>query len=168
MRKLFSIAILGAAMFAGFNASAQAQGDIRVTVAGLLGTESAIDDNGEAKMGFGLNVGGEYFVSDAISAGASYDMFFKSEVGGASVNYSSINIDGRYYFGEMFYGLAGLSLAKATSEFSGFKVSANETGANIGAGAIFAMGDSAGINVQVKYNTPLEQIVGQVGVSFSF
>ena len=164
MKKLLTIAFCGVALISSYSVMSQSQGDFRVQVGGILGTEAAIDG-----VGFGLNFGAEYFVSDAISVAPSYDMFFKEDVndsffGNYEYKLSSINIDGRYYFSEGFYGLAGLSLASVSI----FGLSANETGLNIGAGYNLAMGDAMILNLQGKYNTPLEQVVAQVGVAFSF
>jgi hypothetical protein len=164
MKKLLTITFCGAALLFGFSSSAQSQGDFRAQVGGILGTEAAVDG-----VGFGLNIGAEYFVSDVISIAPSYDMFFKEDIndsffGNYEYKLSSINIDGRYYFSDGFYGLAGLSLASVSI----FGISANETGLNIGAGYNLAMGESLLLNLQGKYNTPLSQVVAQVGVAFSF
>lgn len=173
MKKLLLTTAL-VAIFA-FGVSAQEQGDIRVSAGLALGTKSALDDNGSTKMGMGLNIGAEYLISDAIGIAPSYDYFFKSEVAGGAISTqaSSINIDGRYYFGDgKFYGLAGISLAraKATANVGGFSAEAtsSSTGLNIGAGAMIPMGDTMFINGQVKYNTPLEQIGIQAGIAFAF
>ena len=47
---------------------AQEKGQIRAGLGLTLGTESAIDETtGEPKLGFGIVIGGDYFVTDAIS-----------------------------------------------------------------------------------------------------
>jgi len=162
-----------------FIASAQEQGEIRASLGLVLGTKSAIGDSG-TKAGIGLNIGGEYFVTDIISVAPSYTTFFKSEIGvtgaASSVKYGSFNIDGRYYFavdGIQIYGLAGLSFAslKSTSNFLGFgplEFKDSKTGLNIGGGIVLPLADNIGFNGQLKYNTPLEQIVLGAGVFYTF
>ena len=167
MKKLITMSIFGAALIFGFSANAQ-QGTFRVQAGGILGTEAAADG-----VGFGINAGVEYYVSDAISIAPSYDFFFEDEpAAGFTYKISSINVDGRYYMSESFYVLAGVSLATAeiTLDFLGTPITgkANSTGANVGAGYNLAMGESALLNLQAKYNTTLAQVQAGVGIAFSF
>lgn len=171
MKKVLLTATL-VAIF-GFAATAQEQGEIRAGAGLAIGTKAGVDESGE-KMGLGLNFGGEYFVTDVISIAPSYTMFFKSEVdtgfGKVSNQFGSFNLDGRYYFGDdgMFYGLAGLSFASAKAEFGGESETSSETGLNIGAGVMYPLADNMYLNGQVKYNTPIEQLVINAGIAFSF
>ena len=73
----------------------------------------------------------------------------------------------------MFYGLAGLSFASAKEEFNipGFgsgSGTTSKTGLNIGAGVMYPLTDNMYLNGQVKYNTPIEQLVINAGIAFSF
>ncbi len=152
-------------VFVGFAAIAQEQGTIRAT--GALGYGTEIEE-------VGINVGGEYLITDNISAGASFTYFFAPE----NVTFNSFNIDGRYYFltdGPYVYGLAGIGIVSTKVEIPGFfgvpatEVSDSETGLNIGAGAIFPFSDLLGGVVQAKYNTAGDgQLVIQGGVTFDF
>lgn len=171
MKKILLTAALVAVF--GFAATAQEQGDIRLGAGLVLGTQTALDDDGSEALGFGINIGGEYLVTDIISVAPSYSYFFESEIAGGafSVRYSSLNLDGRYYFGDgMFYALAGLSFSSVTStvEILGVSVegSDTETGLNIGGGIMYPISDSVFLNGQVKYNTPIEQLAINVGVAF--
>lgn len=168
MKKLLLTTAL-VAIFA-FGANAQEQGDIRAQLGLGLGTKAAIDDNGfDTKMGIGLNIGGEYLISDAISIAPSYTMFFKSTIQGVDFKNSEINVDARYYFGDGgLYGLAGLSHATAKAEGNGGSIKSTKTGLNIGAGIMMPLGDTMFLNGQVKYNTPFEQLEAQVGIAFAF
>lgn len=154
--KLLALALVGLFAFSG--AMAQEQGDMRGSIGLALGTKTAIDDNGNTKMGIGITPGFEYVFADAMSGSLSYDYYFKSDVTGASVRVSSFNIDYRYYFvtgDTQVYGLAGLALMSAKTEITGLgSVTTSETGLNIGAGANFGLSDSMLINLQAKYQTP--------------
>ncbi len=168
--------ILAALLFVTISANAQEKGAFRAQVGGLIGTATAIQDDGDFGIGLGINLGAEYFVSDAVSIAPGYDLFFESsvDVGGTelSSNFSSINVDGRYYFGSSdveIYGLVGVSFASSTTTVPLFgEVSANDTGLNIGAGVNFPMSDNVFLNGQVKYNTPIETIAIGVGLAFQF
>ena len=163
--------------------SAQGKGQIRAGLGLTLGTASAIDDTGESKLGFGFVIGGDYFVSDAISIAPSYSFFFKSmvDIGGQelSIKASSFDVDGKYYFlrnGVNIYGLAGLSFgfAKATAVVDfGFgpqeiSVSENQVGFNLGGGLDYYLSDKVYLNGQVKYTiSGLEQLAINLGVGFN-
>lgn len=168
MKKLLLTAAIVA--FLGFTATAQEQGEIRVGAGLAYGTQATIDLNdGSEKGALGLNFGGEYFITDVISAAPSYTMFFKEEEGGSSFKTSSFNLDARYYFGEgTFYGLAGLGFSSAKAEGGGFSATSSDTGINLGVGAMIPAGDALFINGQAKYNTSFEQFVLQAGVAFAF
>lgn len=154
MKKVLLTATL-VAIF-GFAATAQEQGEIRIGVGLRANTVGGIDDsNGEHKIGLGLNFGGEYFVTDAISIAPSYTLGFGSDLPeGFSYKFNFFNIDGRYYFGESgFYGLAGLGFASVKIEDSGFSATGSETGINLGVGYAMELSDVLLLDANVKYNT---------------
>ena len=182
MKKILGLIIILSFTLANIT-NAQDKGQIRGGVGLALGTQAAISDTGSEKLGFGFTLGGDYFVTDAISIAPSYTFFFKSKVdfGGGneiSIKASSFDVDGQYYFlknGVNLYGLFGMSIgfAKATSVFDfGFgptEISANDNqfGVNIGAGVDFYLSDKAFLNGQLKYNTPLSQLAINLGVGFN-
>ena len=147
-----------------------------------MGTDAGLDNNGSDALGLGLNIGAEYFILDDISASASYTRFFRSSfnpIAGNEVSRSlnSINLDGRYYFIKSpteLYGIAGISIASTSVEtrltFFGVPQtttsSDSEVGINLGVGANWSITDDLGANVQVIYNTPLEQPIFQIGVFY--
>ncbi|HEY4651987.1 MAG TPA: porin family protein [Pontibacter sp.] len=178
MKKL--LLSLGLVFMAAGATMAQEQGKIRLGAGVVYGTESAIGDDGEAKGGIGFTVGGEYFITDKISAAPSYTYFLKSKIdfldSKMTARASTIDLDGRYYFGNgnvAFYGLGGISIASAKveiedSEFiDGDSDSDSKAGINIGAGLVYPISDKMGLNAQIKYNTPLEQLAIQAGITFS-
>ncbi|MEQ6166712.1 MULTISPECIES: outer membrane beta-barrel protein [unclassified Ekhidna] len=169
MKKFTILSLFAAFLLVGMTANAQEQGDIRVGAGLAIGTKAGVDESGE-KMGFGLNFGAEYLVTDVISIAPSYTMFFKSSVGGGDYSLSALNIDARYYFGESgVYGLAGFSSVSAKVEGGGFSATTSEGGLNIGAGIMYPLSDNLFANGQVKYQTPGEgQLVINAGIAFAF
>ncbi|MEL7223085.1 MAG: outer membrane beta-barrel protein [Bacteroidota bacterium] len=158
MKKLLMIATLVAVC--SLTANAQEQGDIRATVSVIYGL-----DIEEA----GLNIGGEYLITDKIAAGANYSTYFTPE----GLSASEINIDGRYYFssaGPQLYGLLGLGIHRTEFDLGGFgSFSASDSGLNVGFGALFPLADKIGIRGQAKYTIGgFEQLVLQGGVTFMF
>ena len=150
--------------FFGLAATAQEQGLIRATGGLAYGTE--VEE-------LGINIGGEYLITDVISGGANFTYFFTPE----NITWTEFNIDGKYYFltdGPYVYGLAGIGIVsyKVDVDFGPFgssSVSDSATGLNIGAGAIFPLSDNFGIQTQLKYNTAYDgQLVIQGGVAFDF
>ncbi len=145
------------------------------------GTEAGLDEDGDTKGGLGIHVGGEYFFTENISVAPSFTYFFKSKIdffgGEMSGQVSTLDIDGRYYFASSekvsFYGLAGLTVGFAKVEVNGddgwmgsSDASDNKAGLNIGAGLVFPLTETLDFNAQLKYNTPLEQLVLQAGIAF--
>lgn len=164
--KLLALALVG--LFSINGALAQEQGDMRGSLGLVLGTKAGISDDGEFKMGFGITPAFEYVFTDAMSANASYDFYFKSSVDGGSFTLSSFNIDYRYYFmtdDVQVYGLAGIGFMKGKfKQDGGGSISNSETGLNIGVGAIFPLSDMLGFNAQLKYQTPkFQDITGEEG-----
>ena len=166
MKKLASSIFFVMLLICGL--SAQEEGQLNLNAGLAIGTEAGIDDNGNGSLGFGFNLGGEYFVTDIISVAPSYTYFFKDEIdeGGfnASFRLSALNFDGRYYFlteEVNVYGLLGASLlfGKFESEvnFFGVRSSVEDTdsefGINIGGGLVYPLDDSFSLGGQVKYQT---------------
>ncbi|MEP1033697.1 outer membrane beta-barrel protein [Ekhidna sp.] len=170
MKKFTILSLFAAFVLFGFSANAQEQGDIRVGAGLAIGTKAGVDDDGSEKLGLGINVGGEYLITDVISLAPSYTFFFKSSVGGVDFSLSAINVDARYYFGDSgVYGLAGFSSVKAKAESGGFSASTTEGGLNIGAGIMYPLSDNLFANGQVKYATPGDgQLVINAGIAFAF
>ena len=185
MKKIILLAIVLVVFIGQSTVWAQEKGQIRAGVGITLGTESAIDaDTGEPKLGFGIVIGGDYFVTDVISIAPSYSFFFKSKVdlGGGqevSIKASSFDIDGKYYFvksGVNIYGLVGISFAfakaSATIDFGAgpqtVSFTENQVGVNLGAGLDYYLSDKVYLNGQVKYTiNGLEQLAINLGVGFN-
>lgn len=152
---------------------AQDQGQIRIGGSLALGSKAGINDTGN-KLGVGINVGGDYFVIDNLSAGLSYTYFFNSSytINGIDISQriSSVNIDGKYYFLNdpvNVYGLLGLSIASATVKVNGTSSSSSEVGINLGAGVDYPINDKLSLNGQLKYNSPFEQLEINLGVFYT-
>ena len=143
MKRTITIIALGLFLMASTQSWAQEQGQIRASASLAMGTEAAINDAGDSKLGMGINIGGDYFVIDKLSIAPSYTFFFKSTYGSntdlgnaeLSVKSSSFNIDGKYYLLDeavKLYGLFGISFAsaKVTADFLGtpIDIKDNKTG----------------------------------------
>jgi len=180
--KNYTLIILFIAITSSFQSWAQEKGQIRVSGSLALGSKAALNTTGQPTIGYGVTIGGDYFITDAIGISPSYSYFLQStysvtEFGitnGGSINLSSVNIDGKYYFltkGVNVYGLVGASIAGSTETFDPFagfstSVSSTNVGANIGAGLDYTLIDKIYLNGQVKFNTPLEQLVINIGVGY--
>jgi outer membrane protein W len=162
--------------------NAQEKGQIRAGAGLALGTQAAISDAGDEKLGVGLTFGGDYFVTDIISISPAYTFFFKSSFSAqgveASLSTAALDFDGKYFFiknGVNVYGLFGLSIgfatAKTTVDFGGgpttISASDNKFGVNIGGGVDYYLSDKLFLNGQLKYNTPLSQLAINLGVGFN-
>lgn len=180
-KTIFLLVVVLGFSFVATQSWAQEKGQIRAGGGLALGSKSALSNTGASALGVGINFGGDYFVTDIISISPSYTFFFKSTysetISGTtielSIKTSSFNIDGKYYFlteAVNVYGLLGLSIASAevTFDFFGTPISASSTdlGINIGGGADYVLSDKMYLNGQLKYNSPLEQIVINLGVGF--
>lgn len=193
MNKKITLLILGYLFLIGAQSIAQEKGQIRVGASLAMGTKATINDTGNSKLGMGINIGGDYFIIDNLSFSPNYSSFFKSSYypetfappSGFGVKYSlhfsSLNIDGKYYFLTEkinLYGLLGFSFTRKKTRASYINVPNNidllpfpddvnnNIGINIGAGVDFDLSDKFFLNGQVKYNTPLEQLVIGVGVGY--
>ncbi|MEM8569094.1 MAG: outer membrane beta-barrel protein [Bacteroidota bacterium] len=159
--------------------NAQEQGLVRLNTGLAFGSEAGFDASG-----FGINVGGEYFFTDVISAAPSYTYFFEDseDILGFenSVRLSSINLDGRYYFltdDIQVYGLFGIAFLSINGELQfvdlfgaveTVEFDDNETGVNFGGGIVYPLSDKVGLNGQLKYQTPGDgQLVINAGVAIN-
>lgn len=115
----------------------------------------------------GINLGVQYFVVDQVAIAPSYSFFLKDFAGH---KYSSLNIEGRYYFHEGIYGLAGVDIVmvKGSVDIPGFD-SVESSGSSaeiaIGAGYDLELNEDISINFQAKY---ANQIVLGVGAVYAF
>lgn len=145
MKKL---AVVIVAVLLSVSASAQDQGTIRGQAGLVYGDDTEL----------GINFGLQYFVVDKIAFAPSYSIFFK-DFGG--FKFSSLNLDGRYYFQEALYGLVGIDILRASSDFG----SASDSKIALGVGYDLDMNDTMKLNLQAKY---ADQIVIGAGVVFTF
>jgi len=172
MKKLLLSAV--AVLMFAVAANAQEQGQIRARLGLAAGTKAgadiAIDANSgvttvDDKIGLGVNLGVEYFVTDNISISPSYTYFFNSTEdisidagfgasvsGEISIKPRVFNLGGRYYFGDdlNFYALAGLAFqsvqyeesvtATFTDPFSGETITQTENFESDGSATSFNLG----------------------------
>ncbi|WP_200974745.1 hypothetical protein [Echinicola sp. 20G] len=99
---------------------------------------------------FGLNFGGEYLITDQISAVPNYSIYFPERG-----NASNLNIDARYYFTKdilQWYGLVGFTnnWISFSDDIFG-EVKSSNAGANIGAGGVLKSADNFAFNPEFKY-----------------
>lgn len=184
MKKIILLVVVLMAFIGQSTLWAQEQGKIRAGLGLSMGTKAALDsDTGESKLGFGITVGGDYFITDAIVIAPNFTFFFKSSVQITGFDFSqkvsNLDIDGKYYFlndAVGVYGLFGLSLGFSTVEgvidLSGFQPipfdeSDSMFGVNIGGGADYYLSDKVFLNAQLKWNTPLEQLAINIGAGFN-
>ena len=154
MKKLILFFVL---VFVTSGVYAQEQGTIRGQGGLVYGVDTEL----------GINLGVQYFVIDQIAIAPSYSFFFKDFIG---LKYSSINIEGRYYFNEAIYGLAGIDIVRVSGsielgEFGSFDASGSSTEFAVGAGYDLELSDDILINFQAKY---AGQIVLGAGVVYEF
>ena len=184
MKKNVLLAIVLLAFIGQSNVWAQEKGQIRAGAGLALGTKAATDsDTGESKLGVGITIGGDFFITDAISIAPNFTFFFKSNwliTGLVDVDskISVLDIDGKYYFlkdAVGVYGLFGISIGFAALEgvidFGGQPIPIDDSdssfGVNIGGGADYYLSDKVFLNAQLKYNTPLEQLAINIGAGFN-
>ena len=182
MKKIIFLAVVLVAFIGQSTVWAQEQGQIRAGAGFSMGTKAALDsDTGESKLGFGITIGGDYFITDAIVIAPNFTFFFKSTIQATgfelSQKVSTLDIDGKYYFlndAVGVYGLFGLSIGFAATEGVidlgqpvPFDESDSAFGINIGGGADYYLSDKVFLNAQLKYNTPLEQLAINIGAGFN-
>jgi opacity protein-like surface antigen len=133
---------------------AQEQGQLNLRGGLVLGTKASWDtDNGDGKIGLGIDLGGEYFFTNTISFAPSYTYFFPTKSGDLSVTPTVINIDGRYYFGAnnlSVYGMAGLAMQSVKAKWEGNSDTENVTTFNLGAGILYPLADKINFEGQIK------------------
>lgn len=183
MKKLSFLSFAAVLFLIGFSAGAQTQGEIRAGVGLVLGTSAAIDAGGN-KAGVGINIGGEYLITDIISVAPSYTFFFGSDyeitepLSGTSSTTSFrsgvFNLDGRYYFDQFdfqLYGLFGFAFFNSTTETEvdsplfpvpSTEISDSEVGVNIGGGIFYPLNDDFLLNGQLKFQSAGD---GQLAIS---
>ncbi|MDA0196924.1 MAG: hypothetical protein O2887_09940 [Bacteroidetes bacterium] len=111
MKTKFIVFALGT-LFTINSSFGQSKGDFRPSLGLVFGTKAGIDEGGE-KGQIGITPGIEYLFANSIGANVSYDYYFESKVEGSgsdlSIQFGSLNIDGRYYFVPAIYGLVGIA-----------------------------------------------------------
>lgn len=118
----------------------------------------------------GVNAGLEYMITDEIGVAPSFSYYFYP----AGLTTYAINVDARYYLGGddtlKYYGIGGVSLYTASvSNPLGGTISANATGFNGGAGAIYNFSEGIGLIGQVKYTSNgAGGIEPSLGLNFKF
>lgn len=131
--------LIGALVFMVSITQAQNAGDARLQLGGDFGFDTEW---------FGLNLGGEYFITDQISAAPNFTFYFP-DAGKAS----NLNVDARYYFTRdilQWYGLLGFTNNWFDPEIDGVGKS-SRAGANIGAGGVLKFADRMAFNPELKY-----------------
>lgn len=133
------------------------------------GTKVGIDDDGEEKMGFGLNIRADYALNDKFSIAPGFTYFFPSTPSGYDLTLWQLNADAHYTFteagGAAIYGIGGLNYSYAKAEFDFMGVTAeaddSEVGVDLGVGA-----NMGKFFAEVKYDTAFEQMALSVGILF--
>ncbi len=115
MKKVFTViavlALISTASFAQFKVGG-----------GLtLGSKMGISDDGDEKMGFGVNVRGDYYFSEKFSVSPGFTYFFPGSPDGIDLSAWQVNADAHYHFvkneGFSFYGIGGLNYSHSKYEF---------------------------------------------------
>tara|TARA_R110002049_G_scaffold151198_1_gene314769 strand:- start:2257 stop:2724 length:468 start_codon:yes stop_codon:yes gene_type:complete len=135
---------------------AQETGTIRLQVGGDYGFKIET---------FGVNFGGEYFITENISAAPNYTIYFPE-----GLNASSLNVDARYYLtlDELqWYGMVGYTNYSVSNKIMGVKYSDNWSGVNIGSGGVLRIADNLALNPEIKYQTIGDgQFVVKLGIVY--
>ncbi len=141
------------------------------------GSKISMDNAGE-KMGFGVNVRGEFSLMDKLALTPGFTYFLPSTPDGYDLTLWQLNADVHYTLAGAgtpvsVYALGGLNYTSFKSEFDvsssgdGYSVSIegdvteNEIGINLGAGVSFSK-----LYGEVKYDTAFEQVAFSVGFMF--
>ncbi|MFY0654128.1 MAG: hypothetical protein JXQ96_18975 [Cyclobacteriaceae bacterium] len=149
MKKL---SVLIVAVLLSVGAYAQEQGAFRAQVGGSYALDFET---------LGIDLGVQYFVSDQIAVAPSFTYFLEKN----GVSASSINLEGRFYFAEGFYGVTGLDFISQKVDFLGADLTVSDTKLALGAGYDISMGESMVLNLQAKY---AGQMVIGAGIVFGF
>jgi opacity protein-like surface antigen len=153
------------------------------------GSKISIDDDFSEKMGFGINVRGEFSLMDKLALTPGFTYFFPSSPDGFDLSMWQLNADVHYTLvgagtPVSVYALGGLNYTSVKSEFNmgdafgdafgdlgdAFDVTIegansdetdSELGINLGAGVSFSK-----FYGEVKYDTAFEQVAISVGILF--
>lgn len=136
-----------------------------------IGTEAGgIDDDGDEKIGIGLNLRGDYAFNESWSVAPGFTFFFPSAPDGVDITFWQLNADAHYNFGAEgdfgFYALGGLNYSYVkidwgNNEYWGGSSDDSEIGLNLGAGATMQQ-----FYGELKYDTAFEQLALSVGIMF--
>ncbi len=154
MKKVLLLVVIAFGIIFSANAQFRVGGGI------AAGSNISMDDDGDGKFGFGIQVRGEYDFTDKISAAAGFNYYFPDVPEGFDFKLNEIFAQGHYYFldnGDMkIYGLAGLSyiMWDVSYEIMGYSSSADgtETGLILGGGINYSLGNMSAFG-ELKYNT---------------
>lgn len=157
-----------------------------ITVALSLNSFAQISAGGGLAFGteaetVGINLRGQYSVTENIDAVAGFTFFFPKTTKQSFFTTSietktsmwSLDFDGHYNFAinDQFkvYPLAGLNITGVSVDVNGTKNSDTEAGLNIGAGATYGFSDQLKAFAETKYTIGnFDQAVITLGVLFSF
>ena len=88
-----------------------------------MGTKMGIDDDGTNKMGFGINVRGDYYFSEKFSVAPGFTYFFPGTPDGIDLKAWQFNADAHYHFYSTdaigIYGIGGLNYSHTKQEIEG-------------------------------------------------
>jgi len=162
MKKLILLSIISFGLLINANAQFKVGGGL------TMATKMGIDDNGDDKMGFGVQLRAYKGFSESMGVAGGFTYFFPSAPEGITLKAMEVFADFHYNFitNETMdvYGLAGLSYAYAKVEVDGFgEADDSKIGLNIGAGMTYKTG-SLDIFGELKYNTAFENIMISAGV----
>lgn len=124
----------------------------------------------------GLQIGGQYGITNEIDLAAGLSWFFPDETSGGGVdvrsNFWMIDVDGHYNFdmgsGLRLYPLAGVNFTTARVKINSNSSSNSEIGLNIGGGAAFQLSDPLAAFAEIKYILgDADQAVFGFGILFS-
>lgn len=105
-----------------------------------------------------------YGLNETFELAADYSYGFEKDL----VSLSTFDLNAHYLFNENFYALAGVNFAAVKVDLGPFgSVTANDTGANVGAGYRRGLSDSMDFFSEVKYMTALETVGIKVGILFN-
>lgn len=143
-----------------------------------LGTKSAIDDDGDAKMGFGINARVDYAINEKLSIVPGFTFYFPSSVEAygeeLKVSIWKLSADAHYTFaGDEslgFYGIGGLNYTSGKFKYEGemgsWDTTESEIGLDLGVGALLNGRFFGEIIFDTAGNTDDGQLGITVGVLF--
>jgi opacity protein-like surface antigen len=137
-----------------------------------IGTKSGgISDDGDEKLGIGINVRGDYAFDESWSIAPGFTYFFASAPSEVDITYWQLNADAHYQFsseGDMgIYALGGLNYSYfkidwgAGNEYWDGSADDSEIGLNLGVGANMQQ-----FYGELKYDTAFEQVALSAGIYF--